>query len=201
MKKKSLSILLLCALPLCACGAPASNEPEIVQAPLASPQEAAAPKGQGGYISVAFMPEQYTDPANITVDESILVRTDGRTPDTEAHAELAAEAEAASLFDMGSWPVNAYTAGLPLPTEGKVSMSGEDTEIPDCFTIVFEGMSYHSFLTYVESLKAAGYTSNASEEDYAVYGMEGINYAASGPDGRTISAMSVSGTTILQISK
>ncbi len=215
-----LALALACALPLSGCGAVKKGLERVLDGSLGDPKLPSAEEnapGLSGFSEAALtkpaalpIAQGYTDPAAIVVDETVLARADGQILDWDApfEGEFGAQnsgettSENAKAFDEATWPQNEYTQGLPLPLTGKVSLCGEDEERPNAYSIVFEGMPYESFLEYVELLKRAGFTENAQSEDYSAYGpMEGLSYAATGPDGRTVEALSIAGTTMLTILK
>lgn len=110
--------------------------------------------------------------------------------------------ENTGIVDIGGllnseWPDNEYTKQVPTP-DMKILHSNSDD---DGFTVAFNNASAEQIKAYAEKLKAAGFTTDAEEEDKEVMGMAIYSYTASNSDGYSVSLTFAVGSAGLVISK
>ena len=97
----------------------------------------------------------------------------------------------------GEWPENEYTRQVPKPGLPIYASSLEE----DSFSVVFSGAELGSVKAYAASLKAAGFTLEAEEQEQSLYGVSMYTYVAENAGGFRVSLYFASGTGGLTISQ
>lgn len=97
----------------------------------------------------------------------------------------------------GKWPDNEYTKQIPKPDMELFAVSTDDYG----FSATFLSATLDQARDYAAELKAAGFTKNATTEDYSAMGMEMYVFTATNGAGYTAEVTFVSGAASLTISK
>jgi hypothetical protein len=97
----------------------------------------------------------------------------------------------------GNWPDNEYTKMIPKPDFN--IYTAVDSE--ESFAAMFQGATIEQIKSYVEKVKAAGFTIDAETEDEEMMGMVMYTYTAQNAGGYTISVYSMSGSAGINVEK
>ncbi len=97
----------------------------------------------------------------------------------------------------GEWPENEFTKLLPKPDFTLMAATTSESK----FTVAFQNATIEQIRAYVEEVKTAGFTIDATTEDQSVMGIIIYSYVAKNADGYIVSVACSAGVSTIEIEK